>query len=539
MVMYEDIPRGEFKVTLGKSFREIPNKKQTNFFEMKSDSRVNFAAEATLEKDKINDKYRVRMRADEEAIFNAEVVKTEEYEYLLIYNKQTESFTLERQSAIIQLKDQIMPVVEEPKLVLPTRQNESVKSKSFVDKETVGNVHSVSNRITKVESPRKRPTKSPMKKATTSIFRNLTPAQKLPPAYHRTPTPVLNSTPVQRTPPPKPQQRSHTPTMSASSPLSKAPIDASKPMASASSHKVSPINQKASPHPKQALKKVIPAAVSPPKIVNKPITLALPTPAPPLVLPTLALPTLALPSVAPSTSEDIDDFDISRDMDEILDNSDDDDDDDDDALNKSDSDGDVFEEITNIASAFPPSTPQPKNITASPVILPRTPSKAYTPRNATHHLAVPSPVKNNTPSPTVTPSNKRTLAMASAPIRHPGDPTPPASKKQKFESSRSESGSDSDSSSGSESSSGSSTSGSDSDSSDDDMEELVQDISMELSKDIPSEQPSPSTSSYPTYKKSPYDSTNNGPKAPMSLRALCHDQEEDEDSSSSSSDSEL
>jgi hypothetical protein len=272
------------------------------------------------------------------------------------------------------------------------------------------------------------------------------------------------------------------------------------------------------------------------------------------------------------------DFDISKDMDDILDS----DDEEDDKSGSESVESDVFEEIeapTIVPTAPPPMT---NGAVASPLSVPSLPASPNIPMN----LALPAtPVTNATPggyssstSDNGTQQNnnkKRKLKMASAPIRHPGIVSPLAStppitishpianhpqkrvKTSHQDDTSSSSGSeddDDDSSSGSGTVSGStetgsssesgSESGSDSDD-DEDMESLAQDISMSLSKGGPSAPASPlhqqptriNTPGMPSpsnYKKSPYEthsasstptptprqsqpSTNAGP---MSLRAL-------------------
>lgn len=277
------------------------------------------------------------------------------------------------------------------------------------------------------------------------------------------------------------------------------------------------------------------------------------------------------------------DFDLSKDMDEILDSDD-----------EEDSGSDTFEEI---AAPVPIQQQHPMN--NSPLTLPITPTLPSSP-NIPMNLALPttpttlpasSPSSsNNATTTTTTAAKKRKFKMASAPIRHPGmispmaaAPTPPpvtlqqnnntySGKRPKVNhDDQSSSGSEEDdSSSGSESGStetGSSSGESESDSgsdSDDDFESLAQDISMSLSKGGPSAPASPQqqqqqyhqqhgVSSPSNYKRSPYESTpgntptpsnsrqpppsqQNGSAGPMSLRALFKEDDEEEGLSSSSSD---
>jgi hypothetical protein len=250
------------------------------------------------------------------------------------------------------------------------------------------------------------------------------------------------------------------------------------------------------------------------------------------------------------------DFDISKDMDDILDS--------DDGSDSAESQSDVFEEIEAPAIV----TPMTNGAAASPLSLPSLPASPNIPMN----LALPTtPMTNTTPggysSSASANGKKRKLKMASAPIRHPGIVSPLASTppitntalhisptvkriktSHEDDSSSSSSGSeDDDSSSGSGSESGSTETGSSSESgsdSDSDMDSLAQDISISLSKGGPSAPASPlhqptrvNTPGMPSpsnYKKSPYEthsasstptptarqtqpSTNAGP---MSLRAL-------------------
>lgn len=269
------------------------------------------------------------------------------------------------------------------------------------------------------------------------------------------------------------------------------------------------------------------------------------------------------------------DFDISKDMDDILDS------DDEDASDESQSD--VFEEIE--APVIVPSLPPPMTNGAVVSPMPITPVLPASP-NIPMNLALPAtPVTNGTPggysssaSTNGANTKKRKLKMASAPIRHPGIVSPLAStppitnntlhvshpisnphavkriKTSHQDDTSSSSGSDDDdSSSGSGSESGSTETGSSSesesdsgsDSDDEDMESLAQDISMSLSKGGPSAPASPihqqpnrvNTPGMPSpsnYKKSPYEthSASNTPTptgrqtqasssaGPMSLRAL-------------------
>lgn len=264
------------------------------------------------------------------------------------------------------------------------------------------------------------------------------------------------------------------------------------------------------------------------------------------------------PIVTPAVIEDTNtgddfDFDLSKDMDEILDSDDED---------KSDSGSDTFEEIA---------APIPIQSMNSPLTLPATPTLPSSP-NIPLNLALPStptalpttPSSVPVSSPSSAAAKKRKFKMASAPIRHPGIASPLAStppiatsqpnktagKRLKTEhDDSSSSGSEDESSSGSESGStetGSSSGESESESgssSDDDFESLAQDISMSLSKGGPSAPaspqqrvPTPGEPSPSSYKRSPYDTTpghtptpstrqpppsqQNGSAGPMSLRAL-------------------
>lgn len=277
------------------------------------------------------------------------------------------------------------------------------------------------------------------------------------------------------------------------------------------------------------------------------------------------------------------DFDISKDMDAILDSDVEDD------KSETESDSDVFEEI-----AAPIALP-PQNM-ASPLSLPVIPSLPASP-NIPLNLALPTTPQQQHLSPSQTPvqnnnnNKKRKLKMASAPIRHPGIVSPLATvppvtnptlshptKKLKTSSSDTSSSSgssedeDDDSSSGSESGSTGSSSGSgsesdsDGSSSDDmDFESLANDISMSLSKGGPSAPPSPQHPQQPNrvntpgmpspsnFRRSPYESntptpTNRPPTqnsigtaasaaGPMSLRALFKEDDEEEGLSSSDEDS--
>ncbi|CAO3612000.1 unnamed protein product [Mucor hiemalis] len=259
------------------------------------------------------------------------------------------------------------------------------------------------------------------------------------------------------------------------------------------------------------------------------------------------------------------DFDLSKDMDEILDSDD-----------EEDSGSDTFEEI----AAPVPVQQQPIN---SPLTLPVTPTLPSSP-NIPLNLALPTtPTTLPSPSSSATAAaKKRKFKMASAPIRHPGiispltasttTPPPITHQNNTFSGKRpkvnhddqSSSGSEEDdSSSGSESGStetGSSSGESESESgsdSDDDFESLAQDISMSLSKGGPSapaspqqqqqyHQPSPSNykpydstpgnTPTPSNSRQPPPSQQNGGAGPMSLRALFKEDDEEESLSSSSSD---
>lgn len=220
-----------------------------------------------------------------------------------------------------------------------------------------------------------------------------------------------------------------------------------------------------------------------------------------------------------------DEFDLSKDMDEILDS------------DAEDSDSDQFEEIAAPTPIPPPqvsSLPVTPSLPLTPSLHPPSPSIPLnlalpsTPTSSIIHTSSPTIV--HAPSPTTTTVKKRKLA--SAPIRHPGIISPVIKaednhKRQKSEH-ESSSGSEEESSSGSESGSTESSSGeSESESgssSDDDFESLAQDISMSLSKGGPSAPASPQRMVTHTPGHTPTPSTrqpsSQGAPAPMSLRAL-------------------
>ncbi|KAI9250869.1 hypothetical protein EDC94DRAFT_622686, partial [Helicostylum pulchrum] len=289
--------------------------------------------------------------------------------------------------------------------------------------------------------------------------------------------------------------------------------------------------------------------------------------------------------VPASPVQDDDEFDLSKDLDEILDSDIEEDEEEEEDVSQplqpqqqqqrpeesidtedDDSGSDQFEEI------IAPTPIPPVSNVPSPMALPMSSPLPPSP-NIPLTLALPgTPTATAVPASSSSPSavKKRKFKMASAPIRHPGIVSPLAStpfntanKRPKTEPGYSSSSGSEESSSGSESgstesSSGESESESGSSSDDDDFESLAQDISMSLSKSGPSAPASPlrmdpSMQSPSNYKRSPYDitpantptpstrpnnnastSSSNGVSAPMSLRALFKEDDEEEGLSSSS-----
>ncbi|RCH87531.1 hypothetical protein CU098_009929, partial [Rhizopus stolonifer] len=95
-----------FKVTLGKSFETKPKKKAQKFFNVKNTFSTEagiFGQDAKLEK--TNDKYQVEMKHTKKpnVVYDVQVTTEEEFNCILIYNEETKTFTLERQSAQINL----------------------------------------------------------------------------------------------------------------------------------------------------------------------------------------------------------------------------------------------------------------------------------------------------------------------------------------------------------------------------------------------------------------------------------------------------
>jgi hypothetical protein len=259
-------------------------------------------------------------------------------------------------------------------------------------------------------------------------------------------------------------------------------------------------------------------------------------------------------TIVPTTDESDDfDFDITKDMDEILGDDEEEDEEEDVEMtevpietsinngnsnsnnsnnnnnnnnsSESESEEDTFEEISTIPIALPPSYSS-HGESVSPMSLPVTPSLPQvvaspslptnlqlpgTPIASSSSAAATTPTSSNNTNNTnntngSAPTKKRKFKMASAPIRHPGTlsplppvPTPPPvsrvdPKKYKSEDDDGSSSGSEESSSGSESGStesGSSGSESESSSDDDDFESLAQDISLSLSNDGPSVPPSP------------------------------------------------
>ncbi|KAI8053547.1 hypothetical protein BDF21DRAFT_456439 [Thamnidium elegans] len=289
------------------------------------------------------------------------------------------------------------------------------------------------------------------------------------------------------------------------------------------------------------------------------------------------------PVVPVSPVQDDDEFDLSKDLDEILDSDIEEDEEEEEEeesqpppqqqeqpeesidTEEDDSESDQFEEI------IAPTPIPPVSNVPSPMALPMSSPLPPSP-NIPLTLALPgTPTVTAVPASSSSPSavKKRKFKMASAPIRHPGIVSPLAStsvntanKRPKTEPGYSSSSGSEESSSGSESgstesSSGESESESGSSSDDDDFESLAQDISMSLSKGGPSAPASPqhmdpNMQSPSNYKRTPYDitpantptpstrpnnastSSSNGVSAPMSLRALFKEDDEEEGLSSSS-----
>ncbi|KAI7889101.1 uncharacterized protein EV154DRAFT_291555 [Mucor mucedo] len=280
---------------------------------------------------------------------------------------------------------------------------------------------------------------------------------------------------------------------------------------------------------------------------------------PTVVTPTVVKPTVVTPPVvttpvvvtptvqdnsSPAMMMEDDEFDLSKDMDEILDSDGED----------SDSE-DQFEEIAApTAASVTPSMPLTPSLHPASPSIPLNLALPSTPTATLVHTTTSSPTPLHAPSPT----NVKKRKLASAPIRHPGiiSPVMPitkpthmmvGNKKQKTESSSEEEDSSSGSESGStdDSSSGESESESGSSSDDDDFESLAQDISMSLDKGGPSAPPSPQhhhsmTGGTPGHTPTPStrQPSSQGAPAPMSLRALFKEDDEEEGLSSSSSEDE-
>ncbi|KAF1799922.1 hypothetical protein FB192DRAFT_1141603 [Mucor lusitanicus] len=127
-MVFEFLESGQFKVVLGKSFDVKPKKKAQKFFNVKhahSADKGIFGKDAKLEKK--NDRYQVEMKhADKpNVVYDAQVTTEEEYNCILIYNEETKTFTLERQSAQINLTNR--------QLELPNGQlNHSPVPKPFI-----------------------------------------------------------------------------------------------------------------------------------------------------------------------------------------------------------------------------------------------------------------------------------------------------------------------------------------------------------------------------------------------------------------------
>ncbi|KAI9362139.1 hypothetical protein BD770DRAFT_382028, partial [Pilaira anomala] len=286
------------------------------------------------------------------------------------------------------------------------------------------------------------------------------------------------------------------------------------------------------------------------------------TPVSPAVPATIVTPTITTPAKAAATVvvPEEDEFDLSKDLDEILDSDEEEEEEeeeediqamtiDNDQDDDEDSESDQFEEII----APTPIPPPTSNGVPSPMALPLNTSLPLSP-NIPLSLALPgTPTATAVPAATssASPSSssaaaikKRKFKMASAPIRHPGFISPmtsgtataaaaaaaaapvvqankrpklsgtPTTKEAGYSSSSGSEESSSGSESGStESSSGESDSesgsGSGSSSDDDDFESLAQDISMSLSKGGASAPGSPLNQQQQRspYKRSPYDMT--------------------------------
>ncbi|CAO0789819.1 unnamed protein product [Mucor circinelloides] len=127
-MVFEFLESGQFKVVLGKSFDVKPKKKAQKFFNVKhanSSDRSIFGKDAKLEKK--NDRYQVEMKHSDKpnVVYDAQVTTEEEYNCILIYNDETKTFTLERQSAQINLTNR--------QLELPNGQlNHSPVPKPFI-----------------------------------------------------------------------------------------------------------------------------------------------------------------------------------------------------------------------------------------------------------------------------------------------------------------------------------------------------------------------------------------------------------------------
>lgn len=302
-------------------------------------------------------------------------------------------------------------------------------------------------------------------------------------------------------------------------------------------HSPLPGNQYTTIHTPPIVPKEQKVVRTPPAVPTQPTPVVLATPTvvrptvvtPPVVTPPVVVTPTVVDNTSPMMMED-DEFDLSKDMDEILDSDGED----------SDSE-DQFEEIV-----APTSLPVTPSMPLTPSIHPASPSIPL-------NLALPSTPKAtliHTSSPTLhhhapSPTNVKKRKLASAPIRHPGmispviplsKPTPNPmleNKRQKTESSSEEDDDedDDDSSSGSESgstddsSSGESESESGSSSDDDEFESLAQDISMSLDKGGLSAPASPQhrmMGGTPGHTPTPStrQPSSQGAPAPMSLRAL-------------------
>ncbi|KAI8381559.1 uncharacterized protein BYT42DRAFT_604484 [Radiomyces spectabilis] len=332
---------------------------------------------------------------------------------------------------------------------------------------------------------------------------------------------------------------------------------------------------------------------------SAPPSMPTPTPAPTtsrttqpvdLILPTKSTPTKTAPQQPQpqqytTAASDDDDFDISKDMDEILGGDDDDDEDDEEPKTR--------ESITKQTTRLPPQDTTDKdshdNDTFEEIV---TPSVYRPPATSDRPPSLELPTSSHTPVVTPNANKRRKYKMASAPIRHPDSVSPHvaapspslalpptlAHTPQKsgktprrvvspvasVHGSSDESGSDSSgsgsSSSGSENDSDSSSGSSsddDDDDDDDDIDMLADDISRSLSKEGPSEPSSPQSTfsqsvpqarhpaianlnranvASPGARSATPTSNRSGGTGPMSLKAMFNEEDEDEGLSSSSSD---